>query len=490
MDFSPKMGWTALVVGPDGIRGARLMRADGAWSVASSGFWPLPPEDENAPAAADDASVNPVNPETSDQASAELDDGRWADTLERAAKGLGGGAISLCLPTSQLLVKMLDLPAEASEDLADIVPLQMDKISPFPGEELTSGHELIAEGEDRLRVFAAALPQSIADRWDARLRAAGLKARRIDSALLGWWWTLSQSGSLPACEGRQTVLVECAGDWDLIILDSGVPVLCRSIGSGSVAPSDLSRELMLSLFSSELSGAGDAVAEVVIVAGSEPSAEMRDVLSNAVGGAPVRFVDFEKLGPPAVGCARRTAESASLDLLPESWRHREMSAASRRRYIIGMAVAGIVWVLLFAGLLVAPRISDRLEARERAAVERDRPEYLEVCDVRNRVRLIRSYMDHSHSCLECLRVVIGILPEELLLSSITYDRAVGLEIKGEGDKTAANDFKKEIDSHRELFPDPERNTFTDQSKADSNKQKRSGIPFLIKAFFNQEGEGK
>ena len=484
MDFSQKMGWSAMAVGPDGIRGARLVRKDGAWSVAASGFWPLPPSDD-APDSAGDAPGEDAAGE-----SAGLDDGRWADTLSRAAKGLGGGAISLCLPTSQLLVKMLDLPAEASGDLSDIVPLQMDKISPFPGEELSTGHEVIAEGEGRLRVFAAALPQSIADRWDARLRAAGLKARRIDSALLGWWWSLSQSGSLPACDGRQAVLVERAGEWDLIILDGGVPVLCRSMGDGAAAGFDLSRELMISLLSSEFNGAGDAIEEIVVVAGREPSRETEESLSEATGGAPVRFVDFEKLGPPASGCARRAAESASLDLTPDSWRHREMSAAARRRYFMGMAVAGLVWALLLGGLLAAPRIFDGLEARERAAVEADAAEFAEVRGVRDRVRLIRSYMgqpgspDYSRSCLECLRVVIGILPPDLQLTSITYTRDVGVEVKGEiiGREGAANDFKKEIDKCRDLFA---QSHLKDLSRADSNKRKG----FTVQAYFDPPKEG-
>ena len=167
-----------------------------------------------------------------------------------------------------------------------------------------------------------------------------------------------------------------------------------------------------------------------------------------------------------------------------------MSAAARRRYFLGMAAAGIVWALLLAGLLLAPRISDGLEARERAAVEQDAAEFAEVRGVRDRVRLIRSYMGqpgtegYSRSCLECLRVIIGILPPDLQLSSITYTREVGVEVKGEiiGREGAANDFKKEIDNCKDLFA---YSYLKDLSRADSNKRKG----FTVQAYFDPPKEG-
>ncbi|MGI6496015.1 MAG: PilN domain-containing protein [Kiritimatiellia bacterium] len=425
----------SLVAGPDGLHGVRMSRSGEGWSAEASGFWPLPPRGDSAESTASpdepsaEAAGRAPDADAADESN-RREDARWAGILRRAAAELGGGTLSLALPTSQLLVKVLELPSEAGGDLEEIVPLQMEAISPFPGDELASSHETLAETETTLRVFAAALPKPTADRWDARLSSAGLKARRIDSALLGWWWTLSSARVLPQGDGRNVVLIGRAGEWDVLLLEGGAPVLCRSLGSER-SPQDLALDLTLSLLSAELKGSGKAVEELLLVSDAAPGPQLPDMLSKAAGGAPVRFVDFAELGPAAAGCARRAAQSAPLDLLPASWRERELSAVARKRYFGAMAVAGLAWVLLLAGLLLAPKIHDRIEARMREAVERDKPAYAEVRDVRDRVRLIRSYMDRSRSMLECLRVVVGVLPDEVLFTSLTYRREDGLKIAGE-----------------------------------------------------------
>ena len=432
--------WVSLVAGPDGLWGARITHAGEGWTVSASGTWTLPAADapaEGEGAAGAESALVPAGeaPADSDAAAAEaereaLEDGRWAETLRKAASELGGGPVALALPTSQLLVKVLDLPKETSGDLPGIVQLQMDELSPFAGEELTTGHETLAETEDRLRVFAAGLPQPAAERWDARLKAAGIRARRVDAAILGAWWSLSAAGVLGEGDGRRAILLERAGEWDLLLLEGGAPILCRSLGSGKTAE-DLALDLTLSLLSAELKGAVKPLEEIVAVTAAPPDPAMLDALSRAAGGVPARTVGMADSGAPAPGCARRAAGSAPLDLLPASWRTRELSAVAKRRYIAGMAAAGVLWILLLAGLLLAPKISKRFEDAERRAVERDKPAYYAVRDVRDRVRLIRSYMDRSRSMLECLRTVVEVMPPGMTLTGLTYRREEGIRIAAE-----------------------------------------------------------
>ncbi len=423
MENAAKTEWTALVADAGGLCGLRLVRARGAWSVVASGVWPL--------AAADAAAPDAPDP--------------WIAALAAAADAMGSRTVSLALPTSQLLVKILALPAVAADDLHSIVQLQMDKISPFPGEELTVGCETLATRGTTLQVLGAALPRAILETWDRRVQAAGIKVLRLDSALAGWWWALGDRQVLKPADGRRLVLLEHAGEWDLVLVDDGVPVLARGLGV-PVEPIDIARDVTLSLLSAELDGGSQPLRETVVISALPPDEQLAEALAGA-GGAPVRHVSTAALGSPALGVARRATESATLDLIPALWRQREQAGALRRRFLRGMVAAAALWLVLAAGLLLLPWFLQALIVRQEAAVSADLSSFRQVADIRDRVRLIRSYMDRSQSLLEVLRAVTTAQPEGVELVSVAYRREDGAKLAGEATEAAlVYAFKDRLDS--------------------------------------------
>lgn len=422
MEKAAKTEWTALVADAGGLCGLRLVRTRGTWSMAASGVWPL---------AAADAAPDAPDP--------------WVAALGAAANALGSRTVILALPTSQLLVKVLSLPAAAAEDLQSIVQLQMDKVSPFPGEELTVGCETLATRGTILQVLGAALPRAVLETWDRRLQAAGIKVLRLDMALAGWWWALGDRQVLKPDDGRRLVLFEHAGEWDLVLVDDGVPVVARGLGV-PVEAVDIARDVTLSLLSAELEGASQPLRETIVISAQPPGPSLKEALV-AAGGAPVRHVSVEALGSPALGVARRTTEHAALDLIPAIWRQREEAGVVRRRFLRGMIAAAALWLVLVAGLLLLPWFMQSLIARQEAAVAADLASFRQVADVRDRVRLIRSYMDRSHALLEVLRAVTGAQPEGVELVSVAYRREDGVKLAGEAAEAAlVYAFKDQLDS--------------------------------------------
>lgn len=409
---------TALLVETGALHGVRLARGRGGPREAAANRWPIA-----APAASSEGGEGGAAP--ADAASDALAKALCA--AQRAWKMEAG--CSLALPTSTLMLKVLALPPADPASLAGIVRLQMEKIAPCAGDDLVVGHEILSRGEAGQRVFAAAVPRAKLDALAQRLAAAGLRLTRLDAALLGWWRQLADLRLPALAEGRVAVLFEQGGEWDLLLTEANEPLLARGLGL-PWEPPDLGRELTLSLLQAEMEAGAASLSALLVVAERSPDGDWLAALQAAAGVQP-QYVPRERLGSPALGVALRDAETGRLDLVPDAWREQERTQRARRRFLAGFGAAALLWVLLTAGLLLAPSIVKRATAGVTARIAAREPAFREASDVRLRVRLIRSYMDRSRSLLEALRSVCEVMPAGVELSALTYRREEGVKLQGD-----------------------------------------------------------
>ncbi|MDX9866847.1 MAG: hypothetical protein RBT78_02870 [Kiritimatiellia bacterium] len=412
------------------LRGVRFApRGRDAWTRTDGGVWPL--ED----AAADVA-------EAAEQGTVVESDTPLARAFSAARAALGARRVVIALPLSRLLVRVLNFPVELREDLAEAVTLQMDKLSPFPGEELSVGFEIVSETETSLRVFAAALPAAVFEDLGAALRAAGLQVLRTDASVLGWFRTVRGPCHLDR-PGRRVVLANPDGGWDLLVLDQGVPVLVRGLGA---LPDDdsLVREVTLSLLNAELEAGHGAVAELVVLSRQPLAAALRARLEE-LAGAPVRVAAPPSEDGGVEGVALRTGEEATLDLTPQAWRDAVKEETVRRRVLTGVGAALAVWTLGMGVLFSGPVVYRQLAARQTQASRAHFKAHKAVADTRERVNLIQAYTDRTYSALEMLKLVSECLPPGITLAGFTYRRDDGVRISGDAvQPTLVYDFKNAV----------------------------------------------
>jgi hypothetical protein len=421
----------ALVLESGRLYGVGMVRGRAGWARGVSGEWPVPAVETLPGAPADVA-----------QLAAPL-----TESLVRARAELHADAVVLGLPTSLLLLRVLRMPVLTREELGDAVLLQMDKLSPFPGDELSIGWEVLSEDAQQITIFAAAAPDRHMQVIDQARAASGLRVVRVDVALLAWWRMLREQNLLPAGEGRQAVLIAQGGEWDLLVLDRGLPVVARGLGR-PVEDADLARELTLSLFQAEMEAGALPLQEVMVLSAAAPAASVLDPIRAVVSPLPVRCVAVPANATAADGLCRRSVEGATLDLTPAAWRQRELTAVSRRRLVLGLSAAAGLWVALLATLLAGPFATDqliRLQKNRQAAIASD---YQQVSDMRERVRLVRRYMDRSGSLLESLRTICEAQPDGVDLSELTYERERSCKLKGEATIPAlVYNFKERIETN-------------------------------------------
>ena len=427
---------TALLIERDWIHGVALAGGREGTPAATARSWPL------APSPAPAAGTGPADTESgaaTDAGEGEVKSASGARTAAlrqaRAALRIEAGC-ALALPTSDLITRVLVLPPADRESLGAIVRLQMEKIAPCAGEELSVGFEIIAQEEAGVRLFAAAIPQERLDALARDLAEAGLRLTRLDAGLLGWWRQLHGLKLPPLDEGLAAVLFEQGGEWDLLLAERGELRLARGFGT-PFAPADLGRELTLSLLNCEMEGGPSRPRALIVVSASRPDTPWLLALQEAAGGTPEpQWIDRAELGKPGLGCALREGEAERLDLVPPAWRSQERDLRKRRRFLTAIGGAVGLWIVLAGLLVAAPRVVRWRTAAIAARIAAGEADYRAVSDVRQRVRLIRSYMDRSQSLLEILRDVCTVMPDGLELGALTYRRDDAVKLVGDAEQPA------------------------------------------------------
>lgn len=336
----------------------------------------------------------------------------------------------LALPLDRLLVKMVRVPE--SVDAVEFCTPILQEINPFPDEPLTVGCEVVRETESGTIVIAAALPESSTDDIAEALDAEKINVVRIDALAFGElravWNELSISDT------RKLVLSSCGGSVTIIALDADQPVSVRAV----TARGDLTREVMLSLLEAEDFGGVRALEEIVVVGNIQFDSAL----------APVRRIGGVSIETALEGIKARSEEAKSLDVLPSSWREVLEETRFKSKLVRRLSVAGGLWLLAMVILLGVPFVYGYLTESQKDLSRRHRKQYTAVSQMREKVKLVKKYSDHTCGALEIMKALSDRLPEGIELSSWHFERNDsensdgGVTVSGEADSAdLVYDFK-------------------------------------------------
>lgn len=426
----------ALMMDGENLRGVRYVPKGSAGLVrAGGGVWPVvesPVEDE------EDIPV-----EISDD-----EDTPLLKAVKAARHDLGGGEVVVAFPLSSLLLRIIKMPVEMRDDLADAVALQMDKISPFDDGQYSTGYEVLSEDEEHVWVLAAAMSNAVFNEINEPLQQVGWRVVRSDIGLLGWLRVLCGPLKLNN-PGRRIVLTEFGNLWTLLVMNHGTLVLARSF-SGVSSHDALLRELTLSMMNVEIEAGVLAIAEILILAEERPDQELFGKLKDLFSVTP-EYRELPSLEGGVEGVALRSSEKDVVDLTPQYWHDELKEKAVRKKVMTVVGVACVIWavgmVVLFGGPIVYNEMTKRVRAKGKAHYRA----YKAVSDTRERVNLILSYTDRQYSPLEILRVISGYLPQGITLTGFNFKKQEGVRISGEAEMPSQVYSLKEAIDADELF---------------------------------------
>lgn len=318
--------------------------------------------------------------------------------------------VVLALPLNRVIVRMFKMPSGGNAQ--ELALEELKPLNPFPDDELSVSCEIVRESESSVVMLAAALPESSADDIADALDEAKVNVTKIDVLVLGRLRGLWSRLDIKCDEEtRKMVLLEGevgpSGEecLDLVVLDGDQPMAIRAISGRR----ELMRELTLSLLDAEDFGGPKALEEIVFI-GRNPPPEL-------AGFAPVRHIESDDGDGALNGIAERAEEQGTLDIMPSSWREVLEESRFKAKLAAWMAVAGAIWFLILGIMLAVPFVYGYLTDRTKDICKAHRKEFKHVAEMREKVKIVQKYSDHSRGALEIMKAVSDSLPDGMELNS-------------------------------------------------------------------------
>ncbi len=348
------------------------------------------------------------------------------------------GVVTVSLPSSKLLMRVLELPSTDPSEITGMVELQIDQISPFPADQLTISYELLNETENHSRVLAVAAPRKVVDELGDLFKTENIYIRSLDAEILAWWSLLIAHSDVP-CVGRVILILEEHTEFSMVVVDEGVPVCFRSLElfhdfTDETVLHEIVEEVQYTLLSLEAEYGHYENCSVEFWSESE----VPDVLLQMLGEKCTGKINLHDLGAIpslAEGLALRSADRKRhhVELVPREW----IELQRKKRFL---QVATIASIAILSIWLAVISITGTVFAFQTAAFHRLQKEAgkysgpaREAQAAREEMLSLEKYADHSRSALECLREMTSALPNYIEITSFSYTKGKAIRLNGTGD---------------------------------------------------------
>lgn len=354
--------------------------------------------------------------------------------------GLGRESVVLGIPRKDCVIRYLDLPLEARDNLREVVRYQVQAFEPTEEDGFYYDYTPLegAPGQKRLAVLLAMVRKSFLDKQLALLRELGIRPLIVafGSAGIANMYLAARKDV-----GDKTFFLADAGksELELFALRNGQLIYSREVSKNETQSwSDL---LLgeINEAAARLRLGPDGVLEKIVLTG-ESSRDTYEEIRERIPECELlersfplaSEVNSQTISEAAAVCGLAFTASASnpavkLNLLPPD--------LQRRRGRLGIAVAaamGVIILLLLAGLSLVKPMQDNqrlalleketqtLESRVRIVRDlQSREEKLET-----QRKLLADLLNDDDRNLDILKYLTETFPEDTYLSSYTYNKGV------------------------------------------------------------------
>ncbi len=360
------------------------------------------------------------------------------------------GNVAVSLPSDQILLRVLSLPTNDPAEIAGMVNLQIDKVSPFPIDNMVVGHEVLAEKDGGVIAAALAVRREIVENMGRFLKSAGIVPARIDVNSLIWWHLIHDSGVVET-EGKWVFIVFRAATSEFIVVNDGIPVLFRAFVRQEEQTDvefmgEVCDELGYNLMSLEIEHGSFTDFSISLWHEEMLSEEVLERPRELSNGT-LELNSMDVLPGLAEGLASRSMGGDKIDLTPLDIVAQRIKLNFRKRLFKALGAVAAVWLASLAALFGSNLFQKaRLQSvnRDLAAIK---AEYSEVDELRRKVAAINLYVDRSRSALECIREVSLKQPYGIDLSVFHYKKGDSLKVTGAArDVNLVYTFKKNMDA--------------------------------------------
>jgi len=348
------------------------------------------------------------------------------------------GDIAVALRTSELLMRIMEFPSLDAEEIADMVGFQIDKISPFPSEQLAISHEVLHQSESASLVLMAAAKRTCIDGIGEAFKEKGVRIHSIDARVLGWVRLLHDARHI-ASAGCEISIIDDGIDFSLAVFSDGIPVAFRMLDAQTDSMElveELASEVGYTLTTLDTEHDLPSPSAIQFWSHSELPGGMRTKLSEKCG-LPIHYHQLSILPPLSEGIIRRTLEGGSrIELIPTEWVEHEKRKRLRRKFTLISSAIAAIWLVVLLAFYSIYKVRDMRLTRLQSQLAAIEPDARQALQNRQKLKTLKLYTDRSDSSLECLREVTRLLPDgNIEFVSYNYKKGKGVTLRG----TAASD---------------------------------------------------
>ncbi len=348
------------------------------------------------------------------------------------------GVITLSLRTSELLMRTMEFPTPDPSEIAEMVGFQIDKVSPFPTDQLAISHEILNQTDESAWVLMAAAKRSCIDEIGEAFEKRGVNIHSIDARVLGWLQLLNEQ-ELIANEGCEILIIDDQIEVTLAVLLTGQPIAFRSLHADFDAPNildELTTELSYTLMMLDAEYDLPAPASIQLWNGGTDSASLCDELAKKTG-LEILHHDLTTLPPLSEGIVRRSlAGEFHIELIPSEWIELQKRKALQRRFFRTTGIIATVWLVVLITFFSIYKVRATRLANTQERANQIAPLANKALENRDKLKALKAYTDRTDSSLECLREITQLLPiGDIELVSFKYIKGKGVTLRG----TASDD---------------------------------------------------
>jgi len=301
---------------------------------------------------------------------------------------------------------VLTLPATETAELAQMVRLQMDDLSPLPPEETVFGFLPLERNGASTRVLVALAPKAVSDE---RVAATNAEVVSVDAVAI--FRALVRRNLLPHDDQLQLFVQFDSDGATLIAHRHGQPLLVRSLMTADT----------------------DAVlAEIthtrLALAVEHPDATFGETVITGPGAKEIGRVLSDI---PSLDTALQEDDADSFNLLSDEWRERRHRVQTRRRLVRAAFIVAVVYALALLGYgAAALKQSWHLGAIERD-IKAHQAQFGEARTARNALQMLQGRLDTEQTALEVLREATVLLPANVRLNGFNFKKSDRVTLRGE-----------------------------------------------------------
>jgi hypothetical protein len=334
------------------------------------------------------------------------------------------------LPPEQVFLRVTRLPTDEPSEVAPMLELQLEKLSPLPLNQIVWSYELLPKSRpNELTAIVVIVARGYVDDYLSGLETQGYLADRLELPFL------HQLVTTPFDHDGAWVYPSSQGDRIYCLVAWWYGGTLQSVNLLNLPGTDqwaqvLDEELAKMAWAGEIEGWLEAAPRFTLVAEPALAARWQPVLQT-ISNQPVAVLDALPERDLAALNARRVAgRQAQVNLLPAEFGARYRQQFIDRLWMRSLGAAMILYlvgVTIYFGILQWVKFQERRFNDRIAAVAAD---YGKAQELKARIQILRDQVNLKFAGLDCWRATIETLPTELNLTTLNFQGGQKLTLTG------------------------------------------------------------